>query len=1059
MRLRTLGGLALPGVSFRRHKPLLLLTFLAVEGPKDRRYLAELLWPGAANPRQSLSVALSQLRQEAPEAVGVDEARLWANVECDAVLLREAAAARDWRAAADLYAGPFLAGVDIDDGNVELEEWLFFTREMLAAEAQRALIEVAEGRLAAGDSRAAAGLAERAMLLQPDVVDSDADLLSRLHALLVGSDNPRAAALRREASAIGVSISERAVVGGRVEPRPALHNLPRTARPLVGRERELRDLQTRLEDGERLLTISGLGGIGKTRLSVALAARLLERAVFDSVYYVPLEAVADPGEVLGRIAMALGLPLGGGGPLSALRERLAAGRSLLVLDNFEHVTAGAPQLVALLEACPKTQLVITSREPLGVAAESLYPLGGLPLPASVDEALAGGTRDDAVSLYLLSSRRFDPRFGLDESNVAAVLGVCRLLDGVPLGIELAAALARVIPLAELERELEADLDTLIATQPDVPEQHESMRAVFERSWGLLDEVARLGLAGSSVFQGGFTRKAASFVLGMDMRLLSALLDRSLLRREGPRYDLHPLVKQYAGEKLISLPAAEQVRARHAEFFCRLLESKRPFYMQVGQRAAFEELDRDFANLRAAWVWAVETRRHDVLERMVPMLKDYMVMRERSGALASLMDAAWPTVDPESLLGGRILFAQARVLAGTGAAEALPLYERALVLARKHEDEGDAARILMDLGTVHFNQLDLESARGFWLEALPLLERHGSAQQLGGCLSNLGLLAADRAEHERLQVEAIAACRRSGNAAHLAAVLRNYAVFVSTTYGDYARAYELTAEAIALERDEVGRKYHLAKLHTYAGFNLVQLGDLAGAERHLAAVSLLFEGRESSDESSVRGGRRTKQFLLAQLHYARGDVELARAEAADSLDERDGCELLAWIALYDGDAGEAERFRQTLLARHAVKPEAPRYVEYDYALSHLLSAGVAALPRAAGDELLAALRVITEFAFVPLAFDAFVIAYAVAPAVAGEALLALAATHPAAEYRTRRRATQLMGPSAVQGVAWPADDHARRRAVPLAPDAVLELARQLADRLVAARGSTRPSETA
>lgn len=222
MRLRTLGGLALPGVSFRRHKPLLLLTFLAIEGPKDRRYLAELFWPVASSPRQSLSVALSQLRQEAPAVVEADEARLWASVECDAVLLREAAAGRDWRGVVDLHAGPFLEGIDVDDGNVELEEWLYFTREMLAAQAQRGLIEVAAS--------------------------------------------------------------------------------------LVGREGELRDLQVRFEAGERLVTITGLGGVGKTALSVALAGRLLEGAVFDQVYFVPLEAIADPQEVVARIAAALTLP-------------------------------------------------------------------------------------------------------------------------------------------------------------------------------------------------------------------------------------------------------------------------------------------------------------------------------------------------------------------------------------------------------------------------------------------------------------------------------------------------------------------------------------------------------------------------------------------------------------------------------------------------------------------------------------------------------------------------------------------------------------------------------
>lgn len=177
----------------------------------------------------------------------------------------------------------------------------------------------------------------------------------------------------------------------------------------------------------------------------------------------------------------------------------------------------------LLEACPNTSVVVTSREQLGLAVESRYPLGGLMLPATAAEALASEAQDDGLALFVLSARRYDPRFGLDVFDVEAVLDICQLLEGVPLGIELAAALARVMQPEELARELESDLDTLNGTQPGLPARHASLRLVFERSWGLLSEVERVALAGSSVFQGGLTRRAAAFVLGMDMRLLSALL--------------------------------------------------------------------------------------------------------------------------------------------------------------------------------------------------------------------------------------------------------------------------------------------------------------------------------------------------------------------------------------------------------------------------------------------------------------------------------------------------------------------------------------------------------
>lgn len=1062
MRLRTLGGLSLAGSSFRRPKPLLLLAYLALEGPKDRRYLADLFWPMAANRRQSLTVALSQLRKAEPSAFIDDGPLLAANVDCDAASLLQAAATRAWPTVADLYQGPFLVGADLDASNMELEEWLYLTRETLAARAQQAFIELAEQTAQAGDLRASAGFTNKAAGLHPDANGADPRMLARLHALLVRNNDPRAMPLKREAEEVGIELLEaEADLGPASTKRLTATNLPRTYLPFVGRKHELSELEELLESGTRLVTVTGLGGYGKTRLATQLARRMLERGGHDDIYFVSVEGARDPNEVFERVAAAVQLQPARGTLQDALKVRFATRTALLVLDNVEHLTSAATELEQLLEACPGLTLVATSREPLGLYAETVYALSGMSLPKLDDDALATATGEDGLELFTITARRSDPRFRLDEENLPPILDICRRVAGAPLGIELAASLMHVLPAEELAEALASDLDALVATHPQHPPRHASLRTVFEHSWRQLTPRQREALAGASVFVGGFTRAAAQRVVVMDLPLLGALMDRSLITRQGARYDLHPLVQQYAAEKLAAEPAAESVGLAHAEHYAELLAEKGAFYRRVGQQAAFQDLDREYGNVRAAWLWAVAASHHELLGRMVMTLPDYLIVRARLNDLTALIDAALASVPAGSELSGWLMLARAKGLMDTAPKEAREWLQQALPLAQGLGANDLIALIHYVMGRVLAQSGDGRGAEEAWSRALPLLKRVDAGMYYGGCLNNLGLVSIDRTTHSEFLLAALEATRLSGNVLDRVNILKNIGCHHRIDDGDSAAALEPTLEAIALERDEVYRRRNLIDLLGWAAFYLVQLGEYPAADEYLVEAEALLAQREPwapEDPAEYQ-----TWWVRAQLHLALGDLERAIQCASKAGYRGSSITLLAWHAVLRGDLTEARRQRD-MLDEGADGP-------YDRTglglrgLVHLLD-GALALQAAeepggaelnqrsvATAELLNTLNIAIEHELMPTAFWAFAALPLLAPDHADSELLELAVTHTAASTHARWLAGSLqkrlgLGPATQMPGAtdsWPE---------PLGREEILALAAKLADRLQLAVGTER-----
>ncbi|MEZ4616810.1 MAG: NB-ARC domain-containing protein [Caldilineaceae bacterium] len=390
--------------------------------------------------------------------------------------------------------------------------------------------------------------------------------------------------------------------------RPIHTNLPAAVTPFLGREGELAELTRLLADPKlRLLSIIGPGGMGKTRLAVECARR--ETAKYpDGIYFVPLAPLQAVEDLVPAIAAAVGFFFltDARTPHQQLFDYLREKRLLLVLDNFEHLIDGAGLVHELLQTAPRLKALVTSRERLRLSGETVFLLDGMDFPDW--ETSADLNKHSAVGLFLQSARFARPDFTLNSDELPYVVRLCRLVDGVPLGIVLAAAWVEMLSLQEITGEIERSLDFLSSDLRDLPERQRSLRAVFDHSWRLLGDNERSVFRQMAIFRGGFTRQAAEEVIGAGLPLLTALLNKSLIQRtETGRYELHELVRQYAAEKLILDPASPALHERHARYYLALLHRQMDDLSGRQLQSRQGNVSADLDNIRAGWEWAAESR--------------------------------------------------------------------------------------------------------------------------------------------------------------------------------------------------------------------------------------------------------------------------------------------------------------------------------------------------------------------------------------------------------------------------------------------------------------------
>jgi len=557
--------------------------------------------------------------------------------------------------------------------------------------------------------------------------------------------------IRTEERATFLRIARGELAVERMKPSPSLPDLsllqfsqpfsdsikstPVPPTPLIGRETELIALREMIHDPQcRLITLFGPGGIGKTRLAIETAIQQnIEYS--QAVAFVSLAALSSVSLIVHAIADALGFSFRDSGePKTQLIDYLREKNILLVLDNFEHLLDGVDLLMEVIRFAPKVKLLCTSREQLNVQGEWVFEVRGLPIP-------------DAEALFVNCAHRVLSDFSANEANRQTIIQICRLIEGMPLAIELAATWVSILPIKEIVEEIASNLDFLTTAMKNIPERHRSLRAVFEHSWRLLSDEERNVLCCLAVFRGGFTRQAAEQVASASLAILMSLLSKSLLvRREDGRYDLHELIRQCALERLHDSGYFDETCHQHLAYFVSLALEAHTGLRSAQMTGWLRRIEQEHDNIRSALEWA-----------FTPTAPSERV--ERGLSLVSSIDRYWASgLIHEGIIwlerglqaNHTVSLASARALRTAGVLynigddeqAATRSLQESLAISRQLNDEVCQANALDTLGDIAWHYGDFPKAKAYYAESLELFQKIGEPCSIGLSLASTGRLHVD-----------------------------------------------------------------------------------------------------------------------------------------------------------------------------------------------------------------------------------------------------------------------------------------------------------------------------
>ncbi len=715
----------------------------------------------------------------------------------------------------------------------------------------------------------------------------------------------------------GPELAEAHLAVLRGEPgKPVLPALPAQLTSFVGRAAELRQV-VELLGRSRLVTLTGPGGTGKTRLAIEVTAAGAGPVAF-------VELAPHEGGVVHAVLGALGLRESSrGGPQDPVERLIGALRdrsTLLVLDNCEHVVDEAARLTArLLAACPGLRVLATSREPLGITGEQLAPVPRLAVPPPGTSAGQAG-EFAAIRLFADRAAASDPAFVLDETTIGDVQHICAALDGLPLALELAAARVRALPAGEIAARLDDRFRLLARGSRTAEARHRSLRGVVEWSWDLLDDEERELARRLTVFAGGATAAAAAEVCGADVDLLPELAGKSLVEAAGGRFRMLETIRAFGAEKLAEAGETERVHRAHAEHFLRFAEEADPMLRTPAQLEWLDRVDAEYENVLAALRWATE---HDVVLalRLVPLLAMYWWMRGRrfEGAGLSMEVVSRCSPEVQERYPEEFLVCVLGALSGHPR-EALEQY---LPLVRRYAVDGDWTprnpMLVMLMGVVAGPPGDDAQVLGRGEGLLAGGDAWGWALLPMG-LGLRAMMAGELADAEEGLREGVTQFRALGERWGLSMALDHLSQLL-TWRGEHEAALPLMDEALGLMH-EIGATDDVADLICRRAWTRLLSGDRAGAraDYELAAATARRTGMPESRAAAYVG--------LANLARHEGDLTAARALNERALAECPGGSFsaetaragvlisLGWLALAEGHPADAGRLhREALLTGH------------------------------------------------------------------------------------------------------------------------------------------------
>ena len=636
-------------------------------------------------------------------------------------------------------------------------------------------------------------------------------------------------------------------------------NLPRPASSFVGREAELTEVLARIEDGARLVTLTGPGGTGKTRLALEAAISLVPEYK-AGVFWVGLASLRDPALVTETLAQTLGAKDG-------LAEHIAERELLLLVDNVEQVIEAAPELSSLLGACPNLTLLVTSRELLRVQGEVEYPVPPLAEP-------------EAVSLFCERAR-------LEPSEVVAEL--CARLDSLPLAVELAAARTKALSPRQILERLSERLDLLRGGRDSDPRQ-QTLRATIEWSFDLLTPEEQQLFACLSIFAGGCTLEAAEEVCGADLDILQSLVERSLLRFTNERYWMLETIREYAGGRFANSTEPELLAQQHVQHFLELAETAEPELWAQHTDVWLPRLDVEEANFRAALGWSIRREEPEIAVRLAGSLYPYWEIRARHGEARAWLSRALA-------LGGSVpLSSRARALVAAGRATAwqfdwpaaIMLLEEGAELCRKLEDPEGVGRCLGFIAHARLFTGDSAGAAAALNEGVELARSTGDRRSLARALYNAAFAPIEERNFDRARAmfeDAAGIAQAEGMKLSLALCLIHLG-YTAVLAGDFERAASRLNEGVDL-LDELGETTWTPVAHLYFGLRALLGGQIGEAESILRTS--LMEGREQAPQQQLADWIEA----LAAVATAKGEAVRAATlwGATDALFERRGLAVL------------------------------------------------------------------------------------------------------------------------------------------------------------------------
>ncbi|MEZ4713393.1 MAG: BTAD domain-containing putative transcriptional regulator [Caldilineaceae bacterium] len=764
------------------------------------------------------------------------------------------------------------------------------------------------------------------------------------------------------------------------------HNLISPLAAFIGRQAQMALIQTQLLSTPdcRLLTIIGPGGMGKSALALAVGQQLLraaEDAFADGIFWVPLADIsaADPAEappmladseVVGEAilrAIAEALNTQAEMQLSSIRQLqtfLRTRQLLLILDNFEHLLSGTHALVRLLTQAPQVKALVTSRTRLGVRGESILALDKLSLPAQPPESLAQALQShlpaaavqgllqesEAVAMFVQRAQQLDPSFCVNGETIGPLVQICRLVEGLPLGIELATSMLPLLSCHELVQGIAENLDFLESDTRDLPQGQRTLQAVFERSWRLLSPEEQQLLARLAIFPGSFHRDAATAIAGATFALLKRLVDQSLVNKIGEnRYTLHRTVRAFAEQKLLQGPEQISIlQVNYARFYLNFLATMESGLFGATYGDAVEQINADLDNLQMAWRQAVAHQLYRELEAACDVLFWFYDQQGFYLDMVSLYDYTFNAFLPifaeqteqaasdlSPLIGRLYTYRGVSYLRMGQLNQALTAYETGWSILQAENSAAAASQCLIIWGKTIAGH-DTPRSKTLLDEALRLLPKIDSIwlkALIYQVVGEFNFLCGNYAEAE---TQVVAGYQLAVQGKWVRGLVSGQKALgrIALTQGRYHQAKEYIQQSIALAQQHQLKLFHLESMTT--------LGELFTLQGKFAEAQVCFAaGRTLAEEFGIQGFIAPILWEEGRLAEQRGDYARAKAHFTQSLQiglpnwwVTHALPTLGWALIGLGELAEAQAYFQATLADAQSKGRTPVYMEAQAGLTYL-----------------------------------------------------------------------------------------------------------------------------